>query len=148
MRSDTFKIQSYDGRYWSAATATIDGINTMKLLSSSSESFQITPDESGWFVYLKCVETNSYLNWQYVDNHVALIVDGSAPEDRKVDSQASPNVPPPYLATFRQWNNGALVVFQTSSGMFLASTSDNSGMYYIDGTRDVTPACIFKLKEV
>ena len=154
MASSLFKIQADDGRFWSGDfSAAIDGtsINTMKLLSSAAERFQIITDESGWYQCIVIQPACAYLQWQTTNGHTALTQsDIPAPDNGEVKGKVSAVPPAPTMITFRYWTNdqpinGRKIIMLTSDGRYLSRIQGARGVNYIDSVDVVSKACVFTL---
>ena len=147
------KIQSDDGKYWSgdfSATITGTKTSTMKLLSSSSERFEIITDDTGWYKYIAIEPTSVYLQYTTASGHTALTQsDIPAPSNADCSPGISSAPPAPSPLTFRLWQNDQLknqgkVIIMTSEGLYLTRAQSGS-VSYIDSADTVGPACIFTI---
>lgn len=151
MSGRTYRIQASDGRFWSGDfSTTIQGtsIKTMKLLSSVSESFQLTIDESGWYRQIVMQPLNVYLQWALIDGHVALTKSNLGPGEKQMKAGEVPPAPAPL--TFKVWGNDRLdtrlkLIISTSNGLYLTRAQGSTGTVCIDGTDTITSDCIFTL---
>jgi hypothetical protein len=153
MGTSYVKIRSDDGKYWSgdfSATITGTGVKTMKLLSSSSERFEIVTDDTGWYKYIAIEPPSVYLQYTTAAGHTALTQsDIPAPDNTNSSPGISSAPPPPSPLTFRFWKNDQLknqgqVIIMTSEGLYL-TRAQNGAISYIDSTDTVGPACIFTI---
>lgn len=147
------KIQADDGRYWSGDfSAKIAGTqtSTMKLLSSSSERFEIITDDTGWYKYIAIEPNSVYLQYTTAAGHTALTQsDIPAPANTNGSPGISSAPPAPSPLTFRFWKNDQVtnqrkVIIMTSEGLYLTRAQSGS-VSYIDGTDTVGPACVFTI---